>query len=318
MLKICVVGGGGYTGRCLVESLLRESPGAEISVVDACWFGSFPSRWKGCVEIYEGDIRTLDFHEIFDGVEVVVHLANIANDPAVDLNPSLSWEVNVLALQNMITAAIGCGVRQFVYASSGSVYGVSEQDRVDEDSALKPISTYNKTKMIAERVALSFAEEITISIVRPATVCGVSERMRLDVAVNALTYSALSTGEIVVDGGDQIRPNVHINDLIAFYQFVIGENLAGVFNCGFENMSILDIARLVKDELAEYSITITRSGANDPRSYRISSDKALASGFEPKFGVRDAISDIRSWYEDGGRGGDECHTVRRMLQLGIK
>ena len=202
-----------------------------------------------------------------DGIDVVLHLANIANDPAVELNPSLSWEVNVLAGQQLADKAIRSGVKQFIFASSGSVYGVKEEPNVTEDLPLVPISVYNKTKMVAERVFLSYANEMQVHCIRPATVCGLSPRMRLDVSVNMLTYQGLKNGKITVFGGDQTRPNIHIKDLVNVYRHFLANQdiVSGCYNAGFENLKIREIAQRVQKTTGA-DIVITES--NDPRSYR--------------------------------------------------
>ena len=169
-------------------------------------------------------------------------MANIANDPAVELNPTLSWEVNVLAGQQLIDKAVKSGVSQFIFASSGSVYGIKKERFVHEDLNLDPISLYNKTKMCSERVVLSFKEELNVKVIRPATVCGYSPRMRFDVSVNALTSSAFLNKKIIVQGGDQIRPNIHIDDITDIYlHFIDYPKHTGVFNAGFENITVGDI-----------------------------------------------------------------------------
>ncbi len=268
------------------------------------------------MEIIKEDIRETD-NIPMDGVEAVIHLANIANDPGVELNPSLSWEVNVLATQQLADRSVRSGVKQFIFASSGSVYGVKEEAQVTEDLPLVPISVYNKTKMVAERVLLSFQEKIRIHCVRPATVCGWSPRMRLDISVNMLTLQALKNGVITVFGGQQTRPNIHIQDMIGVYQhFLKNPNLdSGCYNAGFENISILDIAQqVVKKVPAEIQVT----DSNDPRSYRQNSDKLTATGFFPRYSVADAIDEVIDRYKDGELvDSDQCYTVKWMKQLNL-
>jgi nucleoside-diphosphate-sugar epimerase len=189
------------------------------------------------------------------------------------------------------------GVKRFIYASSGSVYGIKDEPQVTEDLELKPISEYNKTKMVAERVLLSYSDDMSVQIIRPATVCGYSPRMRLDVSVNLLTMQALSKGKITVFGGMQTRPNIHIDDITDIYLHLIDHpEVTGIYNAGFENISILDIAKLVTKHVP-VEIVVTES--NDPRSYRVNSDKLLATGFKPKKGVEDAIREIIEKYRAG-------------------
>ncbi len=313
-MRLLVTGGCGYIGTVLTERLLLD--GHQVIVVDTQWFGNHLAEHPELV-VLKQDIR--DSRAIpLDGVDTVLHLANIANDPAVELNPELSWEVNVLAGQQLADLAVRAGVRQFIYASSGSVYGVKQEDEVTEDLALEPISVYNKTKMAAERVLLSYRDEMIVHCVRPATVCGLSPRMRLDVAVNMLTYQALSGGQMTIFGGRQTRPNIHIKDMVGVYQHLLArpDLPTGCYNAGFENLSILEVAELVQTEVPA-EIVVTESV--DPRSYRQNSDKLCSSGFTPAFTVSDAITDIsRSFKEGTLPDSPECFTVDWMRQLGLQ
>ena len=312
-MKILVTGGCGYKGTVLTQKLLEQ--GNDVTVVDTQWFGNHLED-HARLEIIKGDVRETDKIPL-DGVDTVIHLANIANDPGVELNPSLSWEVNVLATQQLADKSVRSGVQQFIFASSGSVYGIKEEAEVTEDLPLVPISVYNKTKMVAERVLLSFQKDIQVHCIRPATVCGWSPRMRLDVSVNMLTLQALKNGVITVFGGQQTRPNIHIQDMIRVYQhFLENPNLdSGCYNAGFENISILDIAQqVVKKIPADIQVT----DSNDPRSYRQNSDKLMATGFLPQYSVADAIDDVINRYKDGHLvDSDQCYTVRWMKQLNL-
>ena len=313
-MRLLVTGGCGYIGTVLTERLLLD--GHQVIVVDTQWFGNHLAEHPELV-VLKQDIR--DSRAIpLDGVDTVLHLANIANDPAVELNPELSWEVNVLAGQQLADLAVRAGVRQFIYASSGSVYGVKQEDEGTEDLALEPISVYNKTKMAAERVLLSYRDEMTVHCVRPATVCGLSPRMRLDVAVNMLTYQALSGGQMTIFGGRQTRPNIHIKDMVGVYQHLLArpDLPTGCYNAGCENLSILEVAELVQTEVPA-EIVVTESV--DPRSYRQNSDKLCSSGFTPAFTVSDAITDIsRSFKEGTLPASPECFTVDWTRQLGLQ
>ena len=313
-MRLLVTGGCGYIGTVLTERLLLD--GHQVIVVDTQWFGNHLAEHPELV-VLKQDIR--DSRAIpLDGGDTVLHLANIANDPSVELNPELSWEVNVLAGQQLADLAVRAGVRQFIYASSGSVYGVKQEDEVTEDLALEPISVYNKTKMAAERVLLSYRDEMIVHCVRPATVCGLSPRMRLDVAVNMLTYQALSGGQMTIFGGRQTRPNIHIKDMVGVYQHLLArpDLPTGCYNAGFENLSILEVAELVQTEVPA-EIVVTESV--DPRSYRQNSDKLCSSGFTPAFTVSDAITDIsRSFKEGTLPASPECFTVDWMRQLGLQ
>ncbi|MEC4854036.1 MAG: SDR family oxidoreductase, partial [Jaaginema sp. PMC 1079.18] len=306
-------GGCGYIGTVLTEKLLED--GHDVCVVDIQWFGNHLKPHHH-LTVLQQDVR--DTEKIpLDGVEAIIHLANIANDPSVDLNPTLSWEVNVLATQQLADYAVRAGVKQFVFASSGSVYGVKDEPQVTEDLPLVPISVYNKTKMVAERVLLSYSNQMKIHCIRPATVCGISPRMRLDVSVNMLTFQALKNGKITVFGGQQTRPNIHIQDIVNVYRhFLKYPNLpTGCYNAGFENISILEIAERVKQKIPT-EIVVTES--NDPRSYRQNSDKLIATGFAKQYSVNHAIDEIIAKDKAGQViETDQCYTVRWMKKLNL-
>ena len=312
-MRILVTGGCGYKGSVLIPRLIKD--GHEIISVDTNWFGDNLKEDSSLKKI-KADIRDIDKIPL-KGVDSIIHLANIANDPAVELNPSLSWEVNVLASYQLADKAVRNGVTQIIYASSGSVYGIKEENNVTEDLELIPISVYNKTKMVAERVFLSFKDHLDVKCVRPATVCGYSPRMRLDVSVNMLTFQALKNSKITVFGGQQTRPNIHIQDMVNVYRhFIKGKEIpSGCYNAGFENISILDIANAVRDQI-DAEIIITES--SDPRSYRQDSTKLINTGFKPKFNISDAIKEIISKYQGGElKESDINYTVKWMKKLGL-
>ncbi len=312
-MEILLTGGCGYVGTPLTLSLLEA--GHTVTVVDLQWFGNFLPAHPNLTVIKE-DVRDADRIPMA-GMDVIMHLANVANDPCADLDSKLNWEVNALATMLLVERAIAHQVPQFIFASSGSVYGVKDEPEVTEDLPLVPISDYNKTKMISERVLLSYADKICVNIVRPATVCGYSPRMRLDLSVNVLTMSALTKNKITVFGGDQTRPNIHIRDMIRVYHHFLGCGLAhpGIFNAGFENISILEIAQRVQKRLG---VEIVVTPSNDPRSYRLSSKKLLATGFVQKFTVEDGITDVITNYRAGHlRDEENCYNIKTMKQLAI-
>jgi nucleoside-diphosphate-sugar epimerase len=293
-MKILLTGGCGYIGTSLTRELLQL--GHTVKVIDIQWFGNYLSPHPN-LTLVKDDIRNAS-QWYLRGFDAVLHLANVANDPCSDLNSKLNWEVNALATMFLVERAIKDKVPQFVFASSGSVYGVKDEPDVTEDLDLVPISDYNKTKMVSERVLLSYQDKIHVQIVRPATVCGFSPRMRLDLSVNMLTMQALANQKITVFGGDQTRPNIHLKDMIRVYLHLLekGPAVSGVFNAGFENISILEIAQTVTKTIPA-EIIVTPS--NDPRSYRLSSQKLLATGFAPKYCVADAISEVTEAYRTG-------------------
>ena len=306
-MKLVVTGGCGYKGSVLVPKLLAQ--GHQVVAFDIQWFGNELLPHEN-LTVVAGDVRDTDSIPL-DGMDAIIHLASVANDPCGDLDPKLTWEISALATMRLADRAVREGVRQFIYASSGSVYGVKSEPDVTEDLQLEPLTEYNKTKMVAERVLLSYANDMTVQIVRPATVCGVSPRMRLDVSVNMLTMQALTNGRITVFGGDQVRPNIHIDDITDLYIFLLNNpQVVGVYNAGFENVSILEIAERVT-RIIPAEIIVTPS--NDPRSYRQNSDRLLATGFTPSKTIDDAISEIVATYQRGAlKDQDRWHNLRWM------
>jgi len=310
-MHILVTGGCGYKGTVLVPKLLKR--GYRVTVIDKMWFGNFLPE-NDQLTVIQGGIRNTETIPL-DGIDTIIHLASIANDPCGDLDPKLTWEISALATMRLADQAVRNNIKQFIYASSGSVYGVKEEEQVTEELVLDPISEYNKTKMVAERVLMSYRDKMAVQIVRPATVCGYSSRMRLDVSVNMLTMQALTKGVITVFGGKQVRPNIHMEDITNVYLHMIDnkENVQGIYNAGFENISILDIAEMVAQHIPA-EIKVTES--NDPRSYRINSDKLLATGFTPKLTVNDAIQEICTLYNEGKlKNEDKYHNLKWMQHL---
>ncbi len=310
-MNILVTGGCGYIGSVLTPKLLNL--GHRVTVFDIMWFGRHLADHEN-LRVIQGDIRDVDTVPM-EGIDAIIHLANIANDPCGDLNAKLAWEVNVLATMRLVEKAIAHKVKQFILSSSGSVYGVKDEAKVTEELSLVPISDYNKTKMISERVLLSYKDKIIIQIVRPATVCGYSPRMRLDISVNMLTMQALANGRITVFGGDQTRPNIHIQDITdVFIHFLnLGNKAPGIYNAGFENISILKIAKMVTENVpAEIIVSVS----NDPRSYRLNADKLLSTGFKQKYMVNDAIQEIIKAYRNGELADQDLwYNIKTMKKL---
>ena len=314
-MHILVTGGCGYTGTLLTNDLI--SLGYEVTVVDTQWFGNHLVPKKN-LKIVKLDIRDHDKVPL-KNIDTVVHLANIANDPSVELNPQLSWEVNVFATQKLMENSIKNKVKHFIFASSGSVYGIKKEKEVTEELSLVPISTYNKTKMIAERILRSYENSVKFHCIRPATVCGFSPRMRLDVSVNMFAFQALKFKSMSVFEGNQIRPNIHIQDLVNVYKhFISNPSLPGGFyNAGFENLKIIEIAKKVA-KIVPSEIVINENN-NDPRSYRQNSSKLLSTGFKKKFSVSDAIKEIKKKYEDKKfTESDKCYTVKWMKTIDLQ
>ncbi|MGU9982509.1 NAD-dependent epimerase/dehydratase family protein [Phreatobacter sp. HK31-P] len=308
-MRILVTGACGYKGTVLVPKLLER--GHEVVAFDIQWFGNY-LRPHPALTVVQGDVRH-DSEVNLDGIDAIIHLSSVANDPCSDLDPKLTWEISCLATMQLADKASRMGIKRFIYASSGSVYGVTDEPHVTEDLPLFPLSEYNKTKMCGERIVLSYAQDMVTQIVRPATVCGYSPRMRLDVSVNLLTMAALTKGKITVLGGAQVRPNIHIDDITDLYIFLLDNpQHSGVYNAGFENISIMDIARMVAEHVgAEIEVL----PSNDPRSYRVNSDKLLATGFRPKKTVEDAIKELVGLYRQGVLvEADQFHNLKWMMR----
>ncbi len=292
-MSILITGGCGYVGTKLTEAVLSRTR-RDVTVLDTQWFGNHLEP-QSRLKMLRMDVRDIDSIDL-SGYDTVFHLANIANDPSVEINPYASWEINVLATMRLIDRAARQGVKQFVFASSASVYGLKSEPNVTEDLALVPLSEYNKTKMVAERVIMSYQAPLVTTIVRPATVCGPSPRMRLDLTVNLLTMQALTKGAMTVFGGSQVRPNIHIDDLVDAYLYLFEHRIGGVYNAGFENLTVLEIASRIAERVpAEVKVL----PSNDPRSYRVCSDRLVAAGFAPRKNVATAIEEIVAAHRDG-------------------
>ena len=292
--KILVTGGSGYKGVVLIKKLIKKN--FFIINIDKNLFGNNAIKHK-FVKNYNLDIS--DIRKIkLKNVYACIHLASIANDPMVDLDQKLSWETSALGTKILVDYLIESRVKKIIYASSGSVYGIKKEKRVSENLSLKPISTYNKVKMVTERLLISYKDKIDIIIIRPATVCGVSKRMRLDVAVNALTFQALKNKNIKVFGGSQKRPNIHIDDITDLYIFFLNTKFKyGIYNAGFENLSILNIAKKIQ-KIIPSKIKIYKKNF-DPRSYNLDSTKLLKTGYKPKKNIIKAIQEIKYQFQKG-------------------
>ncbi|MBI3956055.1 SDR family oxidoreductase [Candidatus Gottesmanbacteria bacterium] len=300
-MNILVTGGAGYVGAVLVPMLLDR--GYRVRVVDLFMYGDTLASHKS-LECIRGDIRKPDVvKRALKGIDAVIHLAGISNDPSFELDPALGKSVNYDATIALIDRAKRSGVRRFIYASSSSVYGVKTEKNVTEDLPLTPITDYSKYKALCEAYLLNHTS-MTPVVLRPATVCGYSPRMRLDLTVNILTINALVNKKIIVLGGSQLRPNIHIADMCRAYLTSLTapkNKIAGkTFNVGYQNLTVMQIAKMVTKVLSDHSITIEVKPTNDMRSYHISSDKIKKElGFAPTHTVEDAIGDIKEAYEKG-------------------
>lgn len=305
-MRVCVTGGAGYVGSVLVPKLLAA--GHHVRVLDLCWFGNYLEPHPR-LKVIQADIRNLDLQ--IGAADALIHLAAVANDPAGDLDPKLTWEVNALATMQLADRCAHEGVSQFIYASSGSVYGVSDAPQVTETTPLVPLSDYNKTKMVAERCVLSYGRKMQVQVIRPGTVCGYSPRMRLDVVVNMLTMQALTKSVITVLGGQQMRPHICIEDMTDLYLFMLGHSeMTGIYNAGFENISVAAIARMAANIIGSRIVTLP---STDPRDYRMNSDKLLKAGFKPTQTVFKAILQITEKFNNGQfKDEPQWHNLKMM------
>ena len=307
---VLVTGGAGYVGSLLVPQLLAA--GYRVTVFDILFFGDhFLPKSHPNLTIVEGDIRdTQHLQSIFQGIDAVISLACISNDASFELDESLSTSINLEAFEPMVKAAKAAGVRRFIYASSSSVYGVSEEKDVTEEHPLVPLTLYNKYKGMCEPLLFKHqAPDFVCVAIRLATLCGYAPRQRLDLSVNILTNHAVNNRKITVFGGEQLRPNLHVKDICDLYQLLLeagDEKIAGqIFNVGYQNKSIMEIAHIVKkiveEEFPEKApLEIVTAPTNDIRSYHINSEKIKRQlGFVPKYSIEDAVRDLCQAFKAG-------------------
>jgi nucleoside-diphosphate-sugar epimerase len=330
--KIVIFGGGGYCASLLVPQLLNE--GWDVRVFDTFWYGTEHFPKSAHLELVKGDVRDLKaVKEALKGRDHVLHLACISNDASFELDENLSTSVNLDSFEPLVLAAKEAGVKRFVFASSSSVYGVSDSPDVTEDHPLIPLTLYNKYKGMCEPLLLKHTDNNFVGVVfRPATVCGYAPRLRLDLSVNILTNFAVNRGKIMVFGGNQLRPNLHVQDYADLCKLLLtapADKVANqVFNCGFQNMSIMDIAKTVKKVVEEFfpdrgSLPIEVTESNDNRSYHINSDKIKrVLGFAPTHSIEDAVRGLCQAFQDGkipnSFDDDKYFNVRTMKAIEAK
>lgn len=328
---VLVTGGAGYCGSVLVPQMLDM--GYKVTVFDMQYYGrDFLPLENAGLTVVQGDVRDIaNLEPLLDEADAVLHLACISNDASFELDENLSTTVNLDAFEPIVIAAKKAGVKRFVFASSSSVYGISDEPDVKEDHPLVPLSLYNKYKGMCEPLLFKHTDDNFVGVVyRPATVCGYGSRQRLDVSVNILTNLAVNKGNITVFGGSQLRPNLHIQDYADLCKVLLeapDEKIYDeIFNCGYENMSIMEIAETVKKVVAEEfpnkdEISIEVSPSDDLRSYHINSDKVKeVLGFEPQYSVEDAIRGLCQAFRDGklpnSFDDDKYFNVRTMKKVG--
>jgi nucleoside-diphosphate-sugar epimerase len=308
---VYLTGGAGYVGAVLVPRLLAE--GYRVKVLDLYVYGDVLAdvRNHPHLEQIKGDLRDQQLlkHTI-PGCDAVIHLACISNDPSFELNPALGKSINYDAFAPLVRISKGSGVRRFIYASSSSVYGISDEPNVDENHSLRPLTDYSRFKALCEPILLQEqGREFTTVVVRPATLCGYSPRQRLDLTVNILTNHAVNKGEITVFGGSQLRPNLHIDDMVDVYLALLrapADVVAGqTFNAGYQNQSVSEIAERVRAVVSvqmpgRHDVRITRTPSDDLRSYHISSEKIKrVLGFTPGRSIENAAGDLVTAFRTG-------------------
>jgi nucleoside-diphosphate-sugar epimerase len=324
--RVLVTGGAGYVGAVLVPKLIAA--GYLVTVLDLYLYGE-PLASDPRLRQVRGDMRDAEaIRQAVEGVDAIIHLACISNDPSFELDPELGKSINYDAMALLLDEAKQIPtMRRFVFASSSSVYGVKEEPDVTEELSLEPLTDYSKYKALGEELLLERAPSSWTSVIlRPATVCGYSPRLRLDLVVNILTNHAVNKGAITVFGGDQMRPNLHIDDVTDLYVQALGwpHDLVDreVFNAGYDNLTVMEIAELVRKVVGPH-VTITSTPTDDNRSYQVSSEKiARVLGFRPKKTVEDAVRDLVVAF-NGGRipnplDDDVYYNIRRMQRVGLK
>lgn len=325
--NVLVTGGAGYVGSALIPKLLEA--GHRVTVLDLYLYGDVHAPLRPNPNLIEvkGDLRDPDtVAQALEGCDAVIHLACISNDPSFDLDPALGRSINFDSFRPLVRAAKKTGVRRFVYASSSSVYGIKEEENVSEDLPLEPLTDYSRFKMMCEQVLEEEREPgFTTLTIRPATVCGYAPRLRLDLSVNILTNHAINTGKIKVFGGSQKRPNIHIGDMVDLYLQALQWDDAAIdgkiFNAGYENHTIMEIAEMVRDVVGS-NVAIEVTPTDDLRSYHISSAKiANELGFRPKRTISDAVRDLKTAF-DAGRVPDSMtdprwFNIKLMQQVGL-
>jgi nucleoside-diphosphate-sugar epimerase len=326
--NVLVTGGAGYVGSALVPKLLAA--GHSVTVIDLFIYGEAALAGVAGhprLTLLKGDIRDQAFLiRALANQDAVIHLACISNDPSFELDPALGKSINYDAFIELVRLAKDFGVRRFVYASSSSVYGLKSDPRVTEDLPLAPLTDYSKYKAMCEEVLdRARSKDFVTLTFRPATVCGYAPRLRLDLVVNILTNHAINNGKITVFGGDQMRPNIHIDDMTDLYveslTFPDDQIDGKVFNAGFDNHRVRDLAEIVRDSVGR-RIEIAVAPTDDNRSYHVCSDKISRElGFRPKKTIEAAVRDLAAAFRDGhvpnAMTDPRYYNIRMMQQLGL-
>jgi len=321
--KIFITGGAGYVGSLLADYL--SSKNYSVTVYDLFIYGKEVFNNADKINLIKGDIRDQKLlRETIRGHDTVIHLACISNDPSFEIDPNLGKSINYDAFEPLVEISKENKVKRFVYASSSSVYGIKSEQNVHEDMDLEPLTDYSKFKAQCEEILNRYSDKTFDTVtIRPATVCGYSKRQRLDVIVNILTNLAYHKGEITVFGGEQLRPNIHIKDMIRAYELLINADSSlingKIFNAGWENKSVNDIAHTVKNIVGK-DVKIINVKTDDNRSYHISSNKIKKElNFQTKFTIEDAVKDLLFAFEnkhlENTLDNDLYFNIKRMNNL---
>jgi nucleoside-diphosphate-sugar epimerase len=327
--RVLVTGGAGYVGSSLIPKLLAAN--YEVTVLDLYIYGEelfAQLRDRAGFREIKGDLRNpADVARALDGCDAVIHLACISNDPSFDLDPTLGRSINYDCFRPLVKASKDAGVRRFIYASSSSVYGIKDTPEVTEDLPLLPLTDYSKYKAMCEDVLMEERESgFTTVILRPATVCGYAARLRLDLTVNILTNLAISNGRITVFGGDQLRPNIHVEDMTDLYLMLLEAPQQAVdgkiWNAGYHNLKVREIAEMVRSKVGS-GVEIVVTPTDDHRSYHVSSERIRRElGFSANRSVEDAIADLKSAFIAGkvpnSMTDDRYYNIKRMQTLKLQ
>jgi nucleoside-diphosphate-sugar epimerase len=323
---VLITGGAGYVGSVLAPKLLNA--GYHVRVLDLFIYGEevFDTvKSHAQIELIKGDIRDQALlKKSLPGTDAVIHLACISNDPSFELNPDLGKSINFDAFAPLVDISKDSGVRRFIYASSSSVYGVKDAENVTEELALEPLTDYSKFKAMCEEVLeKKHAPGFTTLTLRPATVCGYSPRLRLDLTVNIFTNHAVNNKKITVFGGEQMRPNIHIEDMTDLYieslRWADAAIDGQIFNAGYHNHKVKEIAQMVRGIVGQ-GVEIVTTPTNDNRSYHISSEKIKqALGYAPKHSIEDAVTDLVTAFDAGqipdSMTADRYYNIKRMQNI---
>ena len=324
--KIFITGGAGYVGSVLVPFLLQKD--YNITVLDLMIYGENTLPTHKNLKVIKGDIRNKSLiKESIIGHNSVIHLACISNDPSFELNPNLGKSINLDSFRPFVDICRNSDIKRFIYASSSSVYGVKKEKDVHEKMTLEPLTDYSRFKADCEKILLEYqSSNFSTVIIRPATVCGYSPRQRLDVVVNILTNLAYHKRQISVFGGNQLRPNIHINDMAEAYNILLNapkEKVSGkIFNAGYENQSVQKLAETVKNVIGE-DVKLINTQSDDNRSYHISSKKFTEElGFVTNYTVENAIYDLKKAFENNllpnSLSDERYFNIKRMQSLNLE